>query len=135
MNLRQLTNKIRALHLLLRNDPEAVTALRTLFLAVCVCLVLVYSGTTLLLTPKNEKLKKMLAEKYSLQVSHPGLMDDTLTKKYLSLEKRILGLSESIAEAQLREKLLRMQWESMGDPRLFNQTILTLAACQGWPRN
>jgi hypothetical protein len=126
MNLRQLTNKIRALHLLLRNDPEAVAALRTLFLAICVCLVLVYTGTTLLLTPKNEKLKKMLAEKYSLQFSHPGLMDDTLIKKYNTLEKRILGLSESIAEAQLKEKLLRMQWEAMGDPKLFNKTILTL---------
>lgn len=126
MNLLRISNKARSFYLRLRNDPDAVVAIRTLFLAICVCLVLVYAGTTILLTPQNEKLAKIMAEKQSLQVSHPGIMDDTLKREYQALENRILGLNESIAESQLKEKLFKLQWETMGDPRFFNQTIMTL---------
>ena len=122
----QLIRYFRQLQFLLRNDREASAQFRLLALGLVSCLVLYYAGHTLMIEPKNKKLRNSLSRQAESIAQGSDRQLPELAPKISQLQQKKTATLEEIGVLELREKLQRDQWRSLGEQTRFNNVILTM---------
>ncbi|MCF6289429.1 MAG: hypothetical protein L3J03_00270 [Desulfobacterales bacterium] len=112
--------------LALRNDPEGIPVLRTLVLALALCLCAYYVGHAFILEPKQKKIKQETALKNQLLQSSPGRAGRIMTTGIHTMEEQIRSLKDGLAVNLLKERILTRQWRILGDEQEFNNSVFTL---------
>ena len=112
--------------LALRNDPEGIPVLRTLVLALALCLCAHYVGHAFILEPKQKRLQEETARMDQLLRSSPGRTGRIMAKGIPAMEEQIRSLKDEIAVNRLKERILTRQWRILGDEQEFNNSLFTL---------
>ncbi len=112
--------------LALRNDPEGIPVLRTLVLALALCLCAYYVGHAFILEPKQKKLAEETARKDQLLQSSPGRTGRIMANGIPAMEEQIRSLKDEIAINRLKERILTRQWRILGNEKEFNNSLFTL---------
>lgn len=126
LTLDQLTRYFRQFQFMLRNDKEVSSQFRTLLLGITTCLVVYYAGTSIILEPKEKRLRADLATKAEIATMGSGEQLAELAPRIAQLQQNKKVILGEIEILTLREKFQREQWRSLGDSTRFNNIIFTM---------
>ncbi len=99
---------------------------RQAFLGIIACLALLWAGTTVLIEPKAGLLRRKSSQLQEITSSSPAKMLKILMAREQNLIRESRIFKEKIEFVKLKEKLLKENWQQLGDGDRFNRIIFSI---------